>query len=136
MRAGRTYSRESLDLLVVWIGGGPGHPPQKRLPQAFVLSFALQRLDIRLLPRLHDPKRGANHLTLASQCIGTAGEWSRPHVTPGVYSSSYLFSKMAGGPYCLLTNGELSAPMPLDHAIPGDAIDSIRDWINEGAPSD
>jgi len=75
-------------------------------------------------------------LTMASQCIGTAGEWVRPHITPGVYTSSYLFAKMAGGPYCLLTNGELSAPMPLDHAISGEDIDAIRDWINDGAPAD
>lgn len=68
----------------------------------------------------------------ASQC--TSGEWARPHIAPGVYDSSYLFHKLAGGPYCLLTNGELSAPMPLDHAMPGDLIDEIRDWINDGAP--
>lgn len=72
---------------------------------------------------------------LAAQCLDSSGEWSRPHVMPGVYSSSYLFQKMAGGPYCLLTNGELSAPMPLDHAISGEDIDAIRDWINDGAPA-
>lgn len=75
-------------------------------------------------------------LALASQCDSPQDEWERPHVYPGVYSSSYLFQKIAGGPYCLLTDGTLSAPMPLDHAMPGAVIDTIRDWINEGAPSD
>lgn len=76
-------------------------------------------------------------LMSAAQCDAAQQEWVRPHITPGVYSSSYLFQKIAGGPFCLLADSSMSATMPLDHAISGEDIDAIRDWINDGAlPSD
>lgn len=71
---------------------------------------------------------------LAFQC-DQAGENPRAYVTPGVASSSYLFHKIAGGPYCDLTPGTPSAPMPFDSPIDDpDDIDRLRDWINAGAP--
>lgn len=69
-------------------------------------------------------------LKLAAQCTD-----GRQHVQPGQPGQSYLFNKIAGGPYCSLTNGMPSGPMPFDSPIddPND-IDRIRDWIADGAP--
>lgn len=71
-------------------------------------------------------------MTMSSQCDTSM----KPHVTPGSLSSSYLFNKIAGGPYCPLEDGVTpSGPMPFDSPIDDpDDIDRLRDWILTGAP--
>ena len=53
-----------------------------------------------------------------------------PYVVPGDPEGSYLYRKIAGGPYC----GNPSDPMPLDSSLPDPIIDMIYRWIEAGAP--
>ncbi len=69
-------------------------------------------------------------MKLASQCTD-----GRAHIEPGQPLQSYLFNKIAGGPYCALPDGSPSGPMPFESPIDNpDDIDLIRDWIMSGAP--
>ena len=50
------------------------------------------------------------------------------YIVPSVTTSSYLWAKISGGPFC---QGIL---MPFDHPIPPEDRDAIAFWINAGAP--
>lgn len=52
-----------------------------------------------------------------------------PYVVPGDPDGSYLYRKIAGGPYC----GSPSDPMPPTGALPAATIETIRLWIEGGA---
>lgn len=57
------------------------------------------------------------------------------YVEPGDAEASYLYRKIAGGPYCDLEEGPSEA-MPMVGQLPAEDIATIRDWINAGAPFD
>lgn len=53
-----------------------------------------------------------------------------PYVLPGDAAGSYLYRKIAGGPYC----NTPSDPMPPGAPLSADKIQTIANWINAGAP--
>jgi hypothetical protein len=60
---------------------------------------------------------------------------SGQYVVPGDAEASYLYRKIAGGPYCELEDGP-SEPMPNVGTMSDRDIDIIRNWIDSGAPFD
>ena len=56
------------------------------------------------------------------------------YVVPCEPESSYLYRKVAGGPYCTDANGDLSRAMPLLGEMPPDERRTLEDWILAGAP--
>jgi hypothetical protein len=55
----------------------------------------------------------------------------RRYVKPNDPQNSYLFNKIAGGPYA-----DTSAPMPPGEALPAQDIAMVKKWIESGAPAD
>lgn len=58
-------------------------------------------------------------------------------VVPGDLDHSYLWRKIAGGPYCEIGQGDERRPsseMPPGLEMPADELEAIRAWILAGAP--
>lgn len=75
---------------------------------------------------------GCPDQTLYERIMDYSSQCNSPmerYITPGVKSSSYLWAKIAGGPYCAG-----SAAMPFDHPIEPEYFDQINYWLSSGAP--
>ena len=70
--------------------------------------------------------------TLRERLVGPSAEQcikATALLVPCDAEASYLYRKIAGGPYC---NGEA---MPIDASLTPEEIDIVRRWIDGGAPS-
>lgn len=59
----------------------------------------------------------------------------RKYIQPNDPQSSYLFSKIAGGPYGDDRPGVKSEPMPMKELLASQDIAMVKKWIESGAPS-
>lgn len=59
-----------------------------------------------------------------------------PEPKPNDLQSSYLYNKIAGGPYGEDRPGVSSAAMPLNATLPATDIAMVKKWIESGAPED
>lgn len=59
----------------------------------------------------------------------------RKYVKPGDPQNSYLFNKIAGGPYGEDRPGVMSEPMPKNASLPPTDVAMVKKWIESGAPA-
>ncbi len=64
----------------------------------------------------------------------TPGGALRRYVRPGDPARSYLYNKIAGGPYADKEPGVASDPMPSTAPLPAAQIELVKRWIEQGAP--
>lgn len=59
----------------------------------------------------------------------------RKYVKAGDPQNSYLYNKIAGGPYGEDRPGVLSTPMPQNSTLPASDVAMVKKWIELGAPN-
>ena len=75
----------------------------------------------------------ARHLMVQIDAWQEPNGQLRKYIKPNDPQGSYLFNKIAGGPYGEDPPGVLSDPMPMTAPLPAKDVAMVKKWIESGA---